>query len=85
VPSPEDGRRAVLGRIKDESQGRIDLRSYAKADGVEGEVAGMKTYALDFEAEIGFLEDCKWATELIGEECFVDPNTRVENVSRASE
>ena len=65
TPSAADGKQAILDKIKAESDGRIELVSFEKTNGMQGEEAGVKTYALEFEAEITFLDNCKWSTGLI--------------------
>ncbi len=64
-PAAADGKQAVLDKIKTESEGRIELASFEKTNGMQGEMAGVKTYDLEFEAEITFLDNCKWSTGLI--------------------
>ena len=65
-PSQGDGKQAIESRIKEESQGRIKLTKFQKNNGVQGELMGFKIYALEFEAEIEFTENCKWVTGFQG-------------------
>ena len=65
-PSVGDGERAVQDRIKQESEGRIKLVKFEKTNGLQAEVGGVKTYAMEFTAEIEFTEDCKWVTGMFG-------------------
>ncbi len=65
-PSQSDGKQAIENRIKEESQGRIKLTKFQKSNGAQGELMGFKIYALEFEAEIEFTENCKWVTGFQG-------------------
>lgn len=65
-PSAGDGKRAVLDRIQNESEGRIKLVSFKKTNGQLGELMGVQFYSLEYQAEIEFTEDCKWVTKMFG-------------------
>lgn len=67
-PSSGDGERAIQGRIKEQSGGRIKLTKFEKTNGAQGELMGFKIYALEFNAEIEFAEDCKWAAGALGQQ-----------------
>ena len=41
---------------------RIKLVKFQKINGAQGELQGFKIYALEFDAEIEFTENCKWVT-----------------------
>jgi TPR repeat protein len=66
-PSSGDGERAIQDRIKDQSEGRIKLARFEKTNGAQGELMGLKFYALEFEAETEFTEDCKWLNGVSGQ------------------
>lgn len=77
-PSAGDGKRAIEDRISKDSAGRIKLNDFRKTDAQQGEVMGIKFYGLEFEAEIEFLENCKWVTGLMGQQITfrtVKPNS----------
>src|ERR1017187_2817506 len=59
-PSASEGRQAIEDRIKGQSEGRIRLVQFKKANGQLAEVMGVKVYTPEFESEIEFLEACKW-------------------------
>ncbi len=61
-PSVGDGERAIHNRIIEESESRIKLTKFEKTNGQSGEPMGFKIYAMDFQAEIEFADDCKWVT-----------------------
>lgn len=65
-PSEGDGELAILDRIKTQSEGRIKLISFHKTDGQKRELQGAQFYNLEFQAEIEFMEDCKWVTGMYG-------------------
>ncbi len=67
-PSGGDGERAILDRIKSQSERRIKLASFRKTNGQKGELMGVQFYSLEFQAEIEFTEDCKWVTGMFGED-----------------
>ena len=66
-PSGADGERAIQEVIKKDSEGRIKLVKFQKTNGANGELRGFKMYALEFDAEIEFAEDCKWLTGTYGQ------------------
>ena len=66
-PSAGDGEGAIQSRINEQAQGRIKLTRFTKSNGAQGELSGFKIYALEFDAEIEFMEDCKWLTGMIGQ------------------
>ena len=59
-PSASEGRQAIEGRIKGQSEGRIRLVKFQKTNGQLAEVMGVKVYTLEYETEMEFLEACKW-------------------------
>ncbi len=59
-PSASDGEQAIQQRIKNESAGRVKLTQFHKTDGQSAEVNGVKLYTLEYDAEVEFLEACKW-------------------------
>lgn len=67
-PSSGDGELAIQNRIDEQSQGRIKLAKFEKSNGAQGVMNGFKIYAMDFNAEIEFTEDCKWITGRFGEQ-----------------
>ncbi|HEX9871092.1 MAG TPA: hypothetical protein VGC99_21345 [Candidatus Tectomicrobia bacterium] len=64
VPSPEDAQRIIQQKIQTESKGCMKLNSFKKTDGIERQVFGAKVYTLEYEAEIQFLEECKWLQDM---------------------
>jgi len=60
APPVNDCKQAFENHIKEQSEGRIRLLTFKKLDGTEGEVAEVKVYVLEYEAEIEFTENCKW-------------------------
>ena len=59
-PSASTGTQAIEDLIKKDSEGRIRLVQFRKTNGQLAEVMGMKAYILEYEAEVEFLEACKW-------------------------
>lgn len=55
-PSEGDAKKIIKQHIKDEAEGRMELISLRKTNGMNDN----KLYRLEFEAEIEFLEDGKW-------------------------
>jgi hypothetical protein len=53
----------LRAKIEKESQGRIKLVSFSKTNGQEATPMGIPSYKLDYEAEIEFLDDCRWGTK----------------------
>ncbi len=49
-------------RIATESEGRMRLVAFDKTNGQRGKLAGIEMYFLEYEAVVGFTEDCKWLT-----------------------
>ncbi len=68
TPSASNGEQAIQDRIKQESEGRIKLTEFQKTNGQQREVMGVKMYALEFDAQIEFTEDCKWITGMFGQQ-----------------
>jgi hypothetical protein len=64
VPSSEDAQRIIQQKIQTESKGCMKLNSFKKTDGIERQVFGAKVYTLKYEAEIQFLEECKWLQDI---------------------
>lgn len=60
APPANDCKQALENHIKEQSEGRIRLLTFKKLEGTEGEVAEVKVYALEYEAEVEFTENCKW-------------------------
>jgi hypothetical protein len=65
-PSSRDAEREIQNRINQESEGRVKLVKFQKMDGTQGELMGFKIYALEFNAEIEFAENCKWVIGFMG-------------------
>jgi hypothetical protein len=71
-PSAGDGERAVQECIKRDSEGCIKLTKFQKTNGAHRELGGfgglkgLKTYAMEFDAEIEFTENCTWMTGIMG-------------------
>jgi hypothetical protein len=61
-PSSSTGVKFLRQRINNQSKGRIKLVSFSKTNGQEMAPMGVPSYKLDYEAEIEFLEDCRWGT-----------------------
>ena len=59
-PPVNDCKQVFENHIKEQSEGRIRLLSFKNLEGTEEEVDGVKVYALKYEAEIEFTENCKW-------------------------
>jgi hypothetical protein len=62
APSSSAAEEFLREKINRESQGRIKLVSFTKTNGQESTPQGIPTYKLDYEAEIEFLDDCRWGT-----------------------
>lgn len=60
-PSQSDARRKLEARIKQESNGLINLISFQKTDGVMQEMMGVRVYEMRYAAEVEFLYDCIWS------------------------
>ncbi len=65
-PTTSDGEQAIQQRIKNEARGRIKLVEFHKTDGQSAEVNGVKLYTLEYDAEVEFLEACKWDVLISG-------------------
>jgi len=63
VPSPEDAEGYLRGRAQQDSGGRLALEGFRKTDGVQGELFGHKTYIMQFDAEVRFVEPSRWYAE----------------------
>ena len=61
-PSSSAAEEFLREKINKESQGRIKLVSFSKTNGQEAAPMGIPSYILHYEAEIEFLDDCKWGT-----------------------
>lgn len=59
-PTEADGRRMIDQLIQNSANGLITLVRFAKTNGNQGEVLGVKTYEMDYEADIEFLNDAWW-------------------------
>src|ERR1017187_1757987 len=59
-PSASDGRKAIEDLIRQQSESRIRLVQFQMTNGQIADVVGVKVYTLEYEAEIEFLEACKW-------------------------
>jgi hypothetical protein len=62
-PSSSEAEEFVRGKIDKQSQGRIKLVSFSKTNGLEATPNGVRTYQLDYEADIEFADDCRWGTQ----------------------
>jgi hypothetical protein len=62
-PSSSVAEEFLRERIKKESQERIKLVGFSKTNGQEAAPMGVPSYKLDYEAEIEFLDDCRWGTK----------------------
>lgn len=60
MPTQSDGQSALERKIQRESNGLIHLISFQKTDGLAQEVMGVKTYQLQYTAEIEFTDSCAW-------------------------
>jgi hypothetical protein len=60
TPSASEGRDVLEKQIQEQSKGMIKLLDFRKTDGQAGELMGVRVYAMDFEAEVEFQEDCYW-------------------------
>jgi hypothetical protein len=61
-PSSSAAEEFLREKINKESEGRIKLVSFSKTNGQEAAPMGIPSYKLDYEAEIEFLDDCRWGT-----------------------
>ncbi|MGA2660527.1 MAG: hypothetical protein ABSH34_23755 [Verrucomicrobiota bacterium] len=59
-PSVSDGEQPIEQRIKNECVGRIKLVQFHKTNGQSAEVNAVKVYTPEYDAEVEFLEACKW-------------------------
>jgi len=66
-PSASDAEAIVHEQIAREAEGRIQLNSLRKTNGIEGVRDGTPLYTLEYEAELEFLADCKWLSAGIDE------------------
>src|SRR5438128_318003 len=57
VPSEADGRKAVENTMSQSSHGLVRLLSFAKTNGKTGEVSGVKSYEMEYRAELEFLAE----------------------------
>ena len=62
-PSAGDAERVIQQKIDSQSGGRIKLAGFTKTNGQKGELLGVQIYSLEYEAEIEFMEECKWIQE----------------------
>lgn len=62
-PSSSAAEEFVREKINKESEGKIKLVSFSKTNGQEAAPMGIPSYKLHYEAEIEFLDDCRWGTE----------------------
>jgi hypothetical protein len=60
TPGERDGKRAVEDRIQTQSQGRINLESFKKANGQLGKINSIEVYSLEYEAVIQINQRCRW-------------------------
>lgn len=61
APSVSEGRKVFEQVLRKESRGLIKVVNFSKTNGQEGNVNGIKTYKMEFEAEIEFIDNCYWA------------------------
>lgn len=59
-PSEADMKRRIEERININSRGFIRLIGFQKKDGMDREIAGMKTYNMEWVAVLEFTGDCVW-------------------------
>lgn len=62
-PSTSAAEEFAREQIKKQSQDRIKLVGFSKIDGQESAPNGIPSYKLDYEAELEFLENCRWGTK----------------------
>jgi hypothetical protein len=65
-PSEKEGEQAVQQQIDRDSGNHMSLNWFKKTNGQEGEVNGTQEYAMSFEAGVGFVNNCKWVTGIMG-------------------
>jgi len=63
TPSTSAAEEFIRDRIKQQSEDKIRLISFQKTNGQEMAPNGVPLYALEYEAEIEFLERCRWGTK----------------------
>lgn len=61
-PSSSAAEALLQERINNQSKGRIKLISFSKTNGQEATPMGVPSYKFDYEAEIEFLDECRWGT-----------------------
>ena len=82
APPVNDCKQAFENHIKEQSEGRIRLLTFKKLEGTQGEVAEVEVYALEYEAEVEFTENCKW---LNGEGGYTPSLLTVKPVSKSKD
>ena len=63
APSQSAAEEFIRNRIKKESGDKIRLISFQKTNGQETALNGVSSYTFEYEAEIEFLERCRWGTK----------------------
>jgi hypothetical protein len=79
-PSEADARAKLEAQIQQQSNGFISLASFQKTDGVMHEFGGMKTYQMNYDADIEFLNDCFWSGFNDGMSFATHKMDRIENI-----
>ncbi len=72
TPSVNDGQDIVEELIAQQSKGIITLESFEKTNGQEGEMMGVETYLMEFQAQIGFNQNCYWGSPMGGFETITE-------------
>ncbi|HEY4245850.1 MAG TPA: LemA family protein [Lacunisphaera sp.] len=66
IPKVSDAEKYIQENIRQNAGGRITLLSFQKTNATEGELAGVKFYAMELSFQIEFTDDCKWLASGIG-------------------
>jgi hypothetical protein len=68
TPSERQIRSLLEEEVSSESAGRLRLASFAKINGREAEMMGIRSYIIDWEGEIEVLESTFWESPYVGRE-----------------
>jgi hypothetical protein len=66
LPSASNAEQIIRDSIAQNAGGRIQLLSFQKTNGTQGEFMGVKMYAMEIAFEIEFTENCKWLAGGLG-------------------
>lgn len=63
TPSGATGKQVAVSLLAKQGNGLIRLVRFEQTNGQQGELLGVPTYTLSYEAEIELLDDCYWKGE----------------------